>query len=64
MRARRIETRHKLRLSDDKVVRARIQSLRKCGEMAESGRMQLTRNQPYLHGYRGFESLSLRHNPI
>jgi hypothetical protein len=23
--------------------------------------MQLTRNQPYLYGYRGFESLSLRH---
>jgi|ERR1700733_3891006 hypothetical protein len=26
--------------------------------------MQLTRNQPYLYGYRGFESLPLRHkNP-
>jgi hypothetical protein len=23
--------------------------------------MQLTRNQPYLYGYRGFESLPLRH---
>lgn len=26
--------------------------------------MQLTRNQPYLYGYRGFESLSLRHKPF
>jgi hypothetical protein len=25
--------------------------------------MHLTRNQAYLHGYRGFKSLSLRHNP-
>src|ERR1700727_953261 len=24
--------------------------------------MQLTRNQPYLYGYRGFESLPLRHS--
>ncbi len=26
--------------------------------------MQLTRNQPYLYGYREFESPSLRHNPL
>src|ERR1700677_2047308 len=39
------------------------------GEVAESGRLHLTRNQAYLHGYRGFESLPLRHrfrinNPV
>ncbi len=32
----------------------------KHGEVAESGRLHLTRNQAYLHGYRGFESLPLR----
>ena len=31
------------------------------GEVAESGRMRLTRNQEYPQGYRGFESLPLRH---
>ncbi len=33
------------------------------GEVAEPGLMHLTRNQTYLHWYRGFESLPLRHFP-
>ena len=32
------------------------------GEVAEPGRMRLTRNQEYPQGYRGFESLPLRQN--
>ena len=41
--------------------RPEIASLRARGEVAESGRTRLIRNQVYLHGYRGFESHPLRH---
>ena len=33
-------------------------------EKCQSGRMGLTRNQVYLQGYRGFESLLLRQSPV
>ena len=51
-----------VRRAADEVLR-RIATIVSHGEVAESGRLRLIRNQVYPQGYRGFESLPLRRAP-